>query len=254
MKRGSSQWRYYYWGRACQADLKTFEFYPGKRITVDARTIAAFTALGKVLQTYSYKVRDEDTGAYNCRKMKGSSAWSSHAWGTAVDINWKTNPYTTKLVTDMPKEMVDAILAIKTVRGQQVFRWGGDWDNRPDTEHNYYDAMHFEIYATPGELAKGISWKTVEQRDDMASEFRVGQKGSAVALWQKRLNQAGFAPKDKEGVVRNLKLDGSYGKRTRTAVENAQKHFGLDVNGVLDVTTMIQVQSYAHGKLTHAKA
>jgi hypothetical protein len=32
-------------------------------------------------------------GAYNCRQMTGSTNWSTHAWGAAVDVNWVRNPY-----------------------------------------------------------------------------------------------------------------------------------------------------------------
>jgi D-alanyl-D-alanine carboxypeptidase len=31
-------------------------------------------------------------GGYNCRLMSGSTLWSTHAWGAAVDTNWLRNP------------------------------------------------------------------------------------------------------------------------------------------------------------------
>ena len=31
-------------------------------------------------------------GGYNCRQMSGSTLWSTHAWGAAIDTNWWRNP------------------------------------------------------------------------------------------------------------------------------------------------------------------
>lgn len=30
-------------------------------------------------------------GGYNCRMIEGSTSWSAHAWGAAVDTNWQRN-------------------------------------------------------------------------------------------------------------------------------------------------------------------
>jgi hypothetical protein len=31
-------------------------------------------------------------GGYNCRLISGSTLWSTHAWGAAIDTNWLRNP------------------------------------------------------------------------------------------------------------------------------------------------------------------
>ena len=31
-------------------------------------------------------------GGYNCRLIDGSTSWSVHSWGAAVDTNWQRNP------------------------------------------------------------------------------------------------------------------------------------------------------------------
>ncbi len=74
-------------------------------------------------------------GGYNCRKVKGTQTWSSHAFGTAVDINPNKNPFTSgPLVTDMPPSFVQ----LWTSHG---WGWGGGWDS-------VKDAMHFSKYPT----------------------------------------------------------------------------------------------------------
>jgi hypothetical protein len=31
-------------------------------------------------------------GGYNCRLISGSTSWSTHSWGAAIDTNWLRNP------------------------------------------------------------------------------------------------------------------------------------------------------------------
>ena len=56
---------------------------------------------------------------------------SIHAWGAAVDINWRTNRIGTR--GDMPMDVV-------TLFKQYGFNWGGFWA-RPK------DPMHFQFYS-----------------------------------------------------------------------------------------------------------
>lgn len=144
------------WAPACQ---------PKGTVYLDA-----YRALDAVLKAHGYGPRPTDTGAYNCRKITGGTGYSLHAYGPgdrftfwtgvtistslAVDINWQTNPYGPRLVTDMPRAMVDAVLRIRTRNGQQVWRWGGDYSTNKD-------AMHFEIVCDPRDLGTGIDPTTV---------------------------------------------------------------------------------------------
>lgn len=125
----------------------------------------AYEALDKELKAWNYKPEAHHTGSYNCRPITGGTNYSLHAYrdnGTfifwtgvkvtmalAVDINWQRNPYGPRLVTDMPRGMVDAILAIRTNNGKQVWGWGGYYSGNKD-------AMHFEIVCSPADLATGI--------------------------------------------------------------------------------------------------
>jgi hypothetical protein len=136
------------WGPPCRGVTERVALYGSAVVAVDPRIVEATRALNDVLARWGYKTRRADTGAYNCRKITGGKGYSLHAYGIAVDINWNTNPYgTTK--TDMPSGMVDEIEAIRTTAGLPVWEWGGDW-RTPDT-------MHYEIAASPAELAAGIA-------------------------------------------------------------------------------------------------
>jgi hypothetical protein len=88
-----------------------------------------------------------NTSAFNCRPVTGGSGWSRHAYGTAIDLNPRQNPYVTSGGTVLPPEgatyldrpaqpgvihegdgVVEAFAAIG-------WRWGGDWSDPIDYQH-----------------------------------------------------------------------------------------------------------------------
>jgi hypothetical protein len=137
------------WAPACTAPFARLNLYGEGVVTVDVLIVDAVKALNAVLIDWDYRTRRADTGAYNCRQITGGTNYSLHAYGIAVDLNWNTNPYGRTLVTDMAIGMIEAIEGIRTAGGVQVWRWGGRYSNNKD-------AMHFEVVASPAELARGI--------------------------------------------------------------------------------------------------
>lgn len=88
----------------------------------------------------------DNTSAFNCRRVAGSSRWSQHAFGRAVDINPVENPYLHGRVVDPPNA---ALFVDRTevrpgmlVEGSPAvaaftdlgWGWGGAW-GRPDYQH-----------------------------------------------------------------------------------------------------------------------
>lgn len=130
----------------------------------------AYAALDACFKHHGYRPTAPDCGAYSCRAITGGTGYSLHSYGPgdpytfwtgltiatslAVDINWNDNPYGKRLVTDMPRAMVDDVLRVRTRNGQQVWRWGGDYSTNKD-------AMHFEIVCDPHDLTTGIDPTTV---------------------------------------------------------------------------------------------
>lgn len=141
------------WAPACTPPFARYTLHGGGVVTVDVLVVDALKALNAVLIDWDYRTRRADTGAYNCRPITGGTNYSLHAYGIAVDLNWSTNPYGRTLVTDMPIGMIEAIEGIRTASGVQVWRWGGRYSNNKD-------AMHFEVVASPAELARGIQSQT----------------------------------------------------------------------------------------------
>jgi hypothetical protein len=89
-----------------------------------------------------------NTSAFNCRRVAGSSRWSEHAYGRAIDINPVQNPYVTssgevlppkgKRFTDRTRDhpaiirsgdpVVEAFASIG-------WGWGGHWSSAKDYQH-----------------------------------------------------------------------------------------------------------------------
>lgn len=217
------------WGPPCKGTYVSRTLVPGVKVQVDERAAEAVAALGMAIQANKYHVRQGDTGAFNCRKITGGTGHSLHSFGIAVDVNWNSNPFRKdKLVTDMPKAMIADVCRILTKQGKRVWRWGGDWDGNPATPHSNYDAMHFEVVASPAELTAGIDWNTVaKQKTDPAKPgswpvVHPGDRGPSVRELQVRLGIA---------------ADGIYGPGTLTAVKQYQFSRGLEADGIVGLAT-----------------
>lgn len=88
-----------------------------------------------------------NTSAFNCRKVAGTNVWSEHAYGTAIDVNPIQNPYVRGGTVDPPagREWTDrsSVVPGMVVRGDVAWRafdgigwgWGGDWTSKKDYQH-----------------------------------------------------------------------------------------------------------------------
>ncbi|WP_436758244.1 M15 family metallopeptidase [Streptosporangium sp. V21-05] len=90
----------------------------------------------------------DNTSAFNCRPAEGSSSWSKHAYGLAIDINPRENPYiyangtgSHKNAAKFFKRPVRAPGVInpgdRVVRAfrQKGWEWGGYWSGIKDYQH-----------------------------------------------------------------------------------------------------------------------
>ncbi|GIH24911.1 hypothetical protein Aph01nite_32210 [Acrocarpospora phusangensis] len=96
-----------------------------------------------------YKSIDADnTSAFNCRPATGSSHWSQHAYGYAVDLNPLENPYLeadgsnahrnadayVKRPLDKPGVINPGDKVVKAF-AEIGWGWGGDWSGIKDYQH-----------------------------------------------------------------------------------------------------------------------
>lgn len=96
-------------------------------------------------------MKDNNSSAYNGRRIMNTDRWSSHAYGAAIDINPAQNPYLRlneeeSSVEVYPKSairyinrnilkkgMVETVVEVFADHGFTV--WGGKWEDRPDYHH-----------------------------------------------------------------------------------------------------------------------
>lgn len=125
--------------------------------------VPAFNALEQALEVSGYHPPHGDSvWAYNCRMIAGTSSYSLHSYGLAIDIDPAANPFTEGDPYSglFKKHHVDAVLGIKTSSGRNLWAWGGNW-SKPDR-------MHFQIDNTPTDCQP--DWSTVpepEEDDDV---------------------------------------------------------------------------------------
>ena len=93
-------------------------------------------------------IQADNTSAFNCRDATGSSSWSEHAYGLAVDLDPCENPYVYADGYEAHKrcrQYVDRSLRDPGVihAGDKVVRafasagwgWGGSWQGARDYQH-----------------------------------------------------------------------------------------------------------------------
>ena len=135
-------------------DVKFF----GKGVNgVPAPAYDAYKALEQALQSAGYA--PSSSGSFNCRHIGNNpnKPWSLHAYGIAIDIDPKQNPFTKgdPYSGKFQKSHVDAVLSIKNTSGRTVWEWGGSWRTP--------DRMHFQLDQGPSGV--GIDWSTVPGAD-----------------------------------------------------------------------------------------
>lgn len=193
--------------------------FPGEGRTwallVEQHTTAAWEAFAALMTSHGYLFRESAGGTYNCRVIAGTSSYSLHSYGLCIDLNPSKNPHRSPLTTDIPKAFRADVASIVTVSGRQVFQWGGEWATP--------DAMHFQIGATPSELATGLTYPTTIEGGRTLLPLKQGQQSEDVEWLQRRLNRIGA----------DLTPDGSYGPATTKAV----KTLLVTGNGAGDVVT-----------------
>ena len=92
-------------------------------------------------------MRADNTSAFNCRPVSGTSSWSQHAYGRAIDVNPVENPYVSGSYVSPSNgaEYADRSLQRPGMihAGDGVVRafrsvgwgWGGNWTSPKDYQH-----------------------------------------------------------------------------------------------------------------------
>jgi hypothetical protein len=89
----------------------------------------------------------DNTSGFNCRRVEGSTSWSAHAYGLAIDVNPVENPFILNGRVSPPAARRylnrSRVRPGMAVRGNVLVRafaaigwsWGGRWTNPVDYQH-----------------------------------------------------------------------------------------------------------------------
>lgn len=160
--------------------LVSFTFWDGTPLPGGCSFLIArpLTEMDAIFARYSYRLDAAgDDWCWNRRRVRGGRSWSMHSWGTAVDINAATNPYSYRFRSDMPPAMVAEIEALNH-RGRPVWAWGGRFGRNGVGK---VDPMHWQLNLTPAEArAYAIATSPPEIEVDMSNTLRCVAGWSAV--------------------------------------------------------------------------
>lgn len=114
---------------------------PGTNIRLTAHKVALPVLLavaaevhGRVHSITANNADGQDEAGYTYRVIAGTSEYSNHASGTAIDLNWRMWPMFKRRMTGAQRKAAVAIAA----EFSPIITWGGEWGSRADE-------MHWEI-------------------------------------------------------------------------------------------------------------
>lgn len=118
--------------------LEIFEFIKSSRFPI-AKVIPAV----KYNWNDDSSMNDNNTTAFNYRKVKGSKVLSAHSYGLAIDINPLQNPHVKGKIIQPLKGKYDVKMKGTILRDSKLvqefvkrgWKWGGRWRSSKDYQH-----------------------------------------------------------------------------------------------------------------------
>jgi len=220
----------------------------GRRVRCQDFWAPAVEAMNDVLVATGYEHPCDWTGSYMKRRIAGTSLWSWHSYGGAIDLDYggqnpdspdhpliDKNPHLHRRVPwgdpgfgtefQLLEHQVKAVLAIRTMNGKPVWRWLGT---------SIGDTMHFEPNCSPADIATGIDTTTVadvgQEEDTMKYFLAIFAKWSYEDL--EDMKDAGYWQGD---TAWYRKPDGTRGPCEDEGVVNLVVH--ILANGNKDIPT-----------------
>lgn len=206
---------------------------PGTTRTIELRAGAVRVVLDYLCAEFHDRVealdegQRDDWGWAEPVPIPGSSTFSNHGSGTAVDLNATRHPWGERETFGAAQvaAIEDILLELKG-----TVRWGGHYTGKTDE-------MHFEINASESrvsEVATALGGSRGDLPDPRPRLLSLGSTGSQVAAVQARLNRD--YPRHSR-----LEVDGDYGPSTEAVVREFQLRSGLSVDGVVGPETRLRL-------------
>ena len=141
-------------GRVHRGELIVHRDHARRILVVLEKLFKARYPIQRLRLVDAYRADDDrsmaanNTSGFNCRRVSGSSRWSEHAFGRAIDLNPLRNPYVTRGGRVSPPAgrpyANRARRAAGMIHGGDVvvrafaaagWRWGGYWSGSRDYQH-----------------------------------------------------------------------------------------------------------------------
>ncbi|HSO52996.1 MAG TPA: M15 family metallopeptidase [Actinomycetes bacterium] len=146
-----------HWGfdkRVHQGELIVHRDHARRVLVVLGKLFKARYPIQRLQLVDAYQADDDrsmaanNTSGFNCRRVSGSSSWSEHAFGRAIDLNPLRNPYVTSGGRVSPPAgrpyanrarraagMIHANDLVVRAFAAAGWRWGGYWSGSRDYQH-----------------------------------------------------------------------------------------------------------------------
>jgi hypothetical protein len=146
-----------YWGvdkRVHRGELIVHRDHARRVLVVLEKLFKAGYPIERLELVDAYRADDDrsmaanNTSGFNCRRVSGSSSWSEHAYGRAIDLNPLRNPYVTRGGRVSPPAgrpyanrarraagMIHANDLVVRAFAAAGWRWGGYWSGSRDYQH-----------------------------------------------------------------------------------------------------------------------
>jgi hypothetical protein len=141
-------------GRVHRGELIVHRDHARRILVVFAKLFKARYPVQRLRPVDAYRADDDrsmaanNTSGFNCRRVPGSSSWSEHAFGRAIDLNPLRNPYVTRGGRVSPPAgrpyanrarraagMIHGGDTVVRTFAAAGWRWGGDWSGSRDYQH-----------------------------------------------------------------------------------------------------------------------
>jgi hypothetical protein len=141
-------------GRVHRGELIVHRAHARRILGVLKRLFQARYPIQRLRPVDAYRADDDrsmaanNTSGFNCRRVSGSSSWSEHAFGRAIDLNPLRNPYVTRGGRVSPPAgrpyanragraagMIHAGDTVVRAFAAAGWRWGGSWSGSRDYQH-----------------------------------------------------------------------------------------------------------------------
>jgi D-alanyl-D-alanine carboxypeptidase len=141
-------------GRVHRGELIVHRDHARRVLVVLGRLFQARYPIQRLRLVDAYRASDDrsmaanNTSGFNCRRVSGSSRWSEHAFGRAIDVNPLRNPWVTRGGRVSPPAgrpyanrgrraagMIHGGDRVVRAFAAAGWRWGGDWSGSKDYQH-----------------------------------------------------------------------------------------------------------------------